>query len=95
VATAAAHGVSRTATALRLDYYALKRHVDAADNESVERASMSFVELPLPTSPPSRAIACAIEIAGREASRAVRIELESITVADLGALVANLTSPAA
>lgn len=42
----AKHGVSRTATALGLDYYSLKRRAAAADQPKVHRPA--FVELPAP-----------------------------------------------
>jgi len=40
------HGVSRTATALGLDYYSLKRRAEAADQPKA--SSPAFVELPAP-----------------------------------------------
>jgi hypothetical protein len=41
------HGVSRTATALGLDYYSLKKRADSAAREPVSN-SPAFVELPAP-----------------------------------------------
>ena len=41
------HGISRTATALGLDYYSLKKRVEAAAQEPPSR-SPAFVELPTP-----------------------------------------------
>jgi hypothetical protein len=41
------HGVSRTAAALRLDYYSLKERAEAAASES-QSNSPAFVELPSP-----------------------------------------------
>jgi hypothetical protein len=41
------HGISRTATALGLDYYSLKKRVEAAGQELPTR-SPAFVELPAP-----------------------------------------------
>lgn len=41
------HGVSRTATALKLDYYSLKKQVQAATN-SPQSSRPGFVELPAP-----------------------------------------------
>jgi hypothetical protein len=41
------HGLSRTATALGLDYYSLKERVEAAAQQPPPRSS-AFVELPAP-----------------------------------------------
>jgi hypothetical protein len=41
------HGISRTATALGLDYYSLKKRAEAAAQEPPSR-SPAFVELPAP-----------------------------------------------
>ena len=41
------HGLSRTATALGLDYYSLKKRVEAAGQEPPSRCP-AFVELPAP-----------------------------------------------
>ncbi len=42
-----AHGLSRTATALRLDYYSLKKQVETAAGP-VPPSAPAFVELPAP-----------------------------------------------
>ena len=47
VQLSSAHGVSRTATALGLDYYSLKKRVEAAAQQPPSR-SPAFVELPPP-----------------------------------------------
>src|SRR5262245_21204899 len=41
------HGLGRTATALRLDYYSLKKHVKAADQQP-RSPGPAFAELPAP-----------------------------------------------
>jgi hypothetical protein len=41
------HGLSRTATALGLDYYSLKKHAEAAAQQPPSR-SPAFIELPPP-----------------------------------------------
>jgi hypothetical protein len=41
------HGISRTATALRLDYYSLKKQVEAAPQQPPSPGP-AFVELPAP-----------------------------------------------
>jgi hypothetical protein len=47
VRLAGTHGVSRTAAALRLDYYALKKQLKTAGKEEKSN-SPAFVELPAP-----------------------------------------------
>lgn len=47
VRLARAHGICRTASVLRLDYYSLKKRVAAAAGPS-ESSSPAFVELPAP-----------------------------------------------
>ena len=42
------HGVSRTAAALRLDYYSLKKRAEDVDDQAPS-TSPAFVELPSPT----------------------------------------------
>lgn len=47
VGLASDHGVSRTATALKLDYYSLKKQVEAA-TDPPQSSRPAFVELPAP-----------------------------------------------
>jgi hypothetical protein len=47
VRLAGTYGVSRTAAVLRLDYYALKKHLKSAAEEEKSN-SPAFVELPAP-----------------------------------------------
>ena len=47
VRLASIHGVSRAATALKLDYYSLKKRVAAAADQT-QSTSPGFVELPAP-----------------------------------------------
>jgi hypothetical protein len=82
---AARHGVSRTAIALRVDYYALKKRLDA---QTPPRrvglgAAPAFIELP----PPSLATAggCVIEFENVSGAK-MRIELTGSQVPDLAAL---------
>jgi hypothetical protein len=66
-------GLSRTATALRLDYAKLKRLMMAADGVEKRTTSPSFMEL---IAPEVAAVAqCAIEMEGRRAR--IRIELKA------------------
>ncbi len=82
---AARHGVSRTAIALRVDYYALKKRLDAQTppRRVGSAAAPAFVELP----PPSLATAggCVIEFEKASGAK-MRIELRGSQVPDLAAL---------
>lgn len=82
---AARHGVSRTAIVLRVDYYALKKRLDAQmPPRRVDSAAVpAFVEL----TPPSLATAggCVIEFEKASGAK-MRIELRGSQVPDLAAL---------
>lgn len=82
---AARHGVSRTASALRVDYYALKKRFDAQTppRRVGSAAAPAFVELP----PPSLATAgvCVIEFEKASGAK-LRIELRGSPLPDLAAL---------
>jgi hypothetical protein len=76
----AMHGVSRTATALGLDYYSLKRRAAAADQPKASRPA--FVELP-----PSVAVGkqCRFEL-DNGAGTTLRVQLVGYDTADVEAL---------
>ncbi len=82
VKLADAHGLNRTASALRLDYYALKRRV-ASTSAQAGSATPAFVEL----SPPAVAapLECVIEFEDHSGAT-MRIHLRSCEVPDLVAL---------
>jgi hypothetical protein len=79
---ACTHGINRTARALRLDYYALKKRATAAAGS--DQPVPEFVEIlpgSLPASPPQ----CTIEL--EEAGGAkMRIHLQGQTLPDLAQL---------
>ena len=85
VELATRHGVSRTASALRVDYYALKKRFDAQalSRRVGSTAAPAFVELP----PPSLATAgvCVIEFEKASGAK-LRIELRGSPLPDLAAL---------
>jgi hypothetical protein len=85
VTLAGRHGLSRTATALRLDYYALKKRVEA--QASVTRRDLiprpAFVELAASTPVPSGE--CLIELA-HATGATLRIHLKGHELPDLVAL---------
>lgn len=76
------HGLSRTASALRLDYYTLKRRVESTNSAALP-ATPAFVEL----SPPSMTAAgeCVVEFEDG-AGASLRIHLRGCEVPDVVAL---------
>lgn len=82
VKLAGAHGLSRTASALRLDYYGLKRRV-ASSNSDRRPSTPAFVEFsPVPAVTPRE---CVIELEDNSGST-MRIHLRNCEVPDLVAL---------
>jgi hypothetical protein len=79
---ACAHGINRTARALRLDYYSLKKHAAAA-GRSGERAP-EFVEI-LPGVMPVPRPECTIEVEDESGAK-MRIRLQGADLPDLAAL---------
>ena len=80
VKVAAQHGVSRTASLLKLDYYALKKRVAGA---SSSRTSSAFVELP--SVPLSMMNECVIEWEDVAGAR-MRVQLRGQNAPDVLAL---------
>ena len=79
---ACAYGINRTARALRLDYYTLKKRAAAAARS--DGPAPEFVEI-LPGGMPATQPECMIEI--EEASGAkLRIRLQGVGLADVAAL---------
>ena len=78
------YGVSRTASALMLDYYALKRRVEEAASESSGRVGRpGFIELPATTlAVPGD---CVIELENRAGSK-MRIHWKGNELPDLTAI---------
>jgi hypothetical protein len=73
------HGLSRTANALKVDYYSLKKHVEAAGLS--ESRGPAFVELP----PPVVTKQCLFEF-DNKAGATMRVQLSGYDAADLEAL---------
>jgi hypothetical protein len=76
------HGLNRTASVLGLDYYSLKKRVEARRSDSTS-ASPAFIEL----SPPSPAVAgeCVVEFEDGAGAR-IRVHLRGCDAPDLVAL---------
>ncbi len=88
---ARAVGVHATARRLRLDYYALKRRVQAAASAGGPRASapVGFIEV-VPGGPtPAGVTECVIDLADARGAR-MRIALKSPALPDLAALSQGL-----
>jgi hypothetical protein len=81
VRLASTHGVSRTATALGLDYYSLKKRVEAAAPQPPSQ-SPAFVELPAPVVVGQQAL---IEL-DNGAGATMRVQLLGYDAADVEAL---------
>ena len=88
-------GVSKTAQALRLDYYSLKRRVEAAPRPrpagagtagtgAAERSGGRFVEIPLPAV--SIASTCVLEVEDGRGAR-LRLELQGLGAGELAGVV--------
>ena len=101
VELARTHGVSPISRAVRVDYYALKKRLDAAGKASrsrdrspaqspVRAAGSGFVEIPVPVisggSPP-----CVLEVQDRRGVR-LRLELRGLDARDLSELVRSVWS---
>jgi hypothetical protein len=80
VRLATRHGVSRTATALRLDYYSLKEQAEATAGHPPSKPA--FVELPLPVVVGKR---CRVEL-DNGAGAIMRVQLVGYDTTDVEAL---------
>ena len=78
---ASMYGVSQTATALKLDYYSLKRHLGRLPDDSESKST--FVELPPPPLP--LVTECIIELEDG-AGASMRLHLKGAEVPDVLAL---------
>jgi hypothetical protein len=82
VRLAKTHGVSRTATALGLDYYRLKKRADASATAPPPSGGPTFVEL---TTPAVVAKQCQFEL-DNGAGATMRVQLVGYDAADIEAL---------
>jgi hypothetical protein len=82
---ASTHGVSRTACALKLDYYSLKRRVEEKSSTVLtsSSAASNFIELPASTLAGSGE--CVIEFESPDGAK-MRIQLKGAATSDLVAL---------
>ena len=82
------HGLSRTATALGLDYYSLKKRVEATAQEPPS-PSPAFVELPAPLVVGKQAL---FEL-GNGAGATMRVQLLGYDAADVEAMARRFWDP--
>lgn len=82
VRLAKAHGVSRTAAVLRLDYYRLKERAEAATASRPQSSGPAFVEL---TPPVIVAKQCRLEL-DNGSGATMRVQLVGYDAADIEAL---------
>jgi len=81
---AAEHGLNRTASVLKLEYYSLKRHVEQQSSDS--NCEVAFVELPSTSTLPAGE--CLIEFQDGEGA-SIRIHLKGSEIPDVLALGRN------
>ncbi len=89
------HGVSKTALAVRLDYYKLKERMQASGDPATgsgRRRAPAFLEIPLGVSP-QPAPDCVIALENEEKGR-LRIELRGRAASEIELLVRSLWSAA-
>jgi hypothetical protein len=89
VRLASTHGVSRTATALGLDYYSLRKRAEAAAQQSPP-CGPAFVELPAPVVVSKQAL---FEL-DNGAGATMRVRLLGYDAADVEALARRFWDPA-
>ena len=81
VAAAREHGLYTTARRLRVDYGALKKHLEAAAQATRAADRPTFIEVPAaPVFEQTGAVACVIEIDGTSGTR--RIHLQGLAPVD-------------
>jgi hypothetical protein len=92
VLAAQRHGIGRTASVLKLDYYSLKKRVDESDGNESSPVPTAFVKLPSPsreTLGNSSMGECLIELEDG-AGAFLRIRLSGCTTPDILALSRGL-----
>ena len=92
VKVASTYGIHRTARALRVDYYSLKKRVEGtpAATASKEPAGAAFLELPPPTWPGCGE--CTLELENASGAK-MRVHLKGFAAPDLAALSRSFWNP--
>ena len=81
----AGYGLHKTARALRLDYYALKKRVESASRQSPSEPQGATAFMELVGRPVAGASECVVELQNRRGAK-MRIQLKGISPPDLAAL---------
>lgn len=87
VGLAAAHGLHRTARTLKLDYYSLKKRVEAAER-GCDRNDSAFIEWPPGLGPVQE---CVIEL--EDGAVSLRVHLKGFNATDVAAVGRSVRSP--
>ena len=91
VKMASVYGLHRTARALPVEYYSLKKHVELAAAPEGYRRATAFIELP--PSMPIESCGFTLELEDAEGSK-MRVDLKAATPPDLVALCRSFWNPA-
>ena len=91
VKMAGIYGLHRTARALPVEYYSLKKHVELAAAPEGHRRATAFIELP--PSMPIESCGFTLELEDAEGSK-MRVDLKAATPPDLAALCRSFWNPA-
>ena len=85
-------GVSKTSQFLRLDYYSLKKRVEAAARQQGlgEGDGARFVEIPVAAATGAGGGACVLEIEDTSGGVRLRMELRGMAAVELGSLVRSV-----
>ena len=86
VELATEHGVARTSSSLRLDYYALKERLEERENRDTE-STEAFVEVPMPVA--AESTACTIELRDSTGTQ-LTLRFENANGVDVAALGRSL-----
>jgi hypothetical protein len=78
------HGLNRTARTLKLDYYSLKKRVDASGGQG-EKNDPAFVEFPSPLAPTPE---CVIEL--DKSAGTLRVHLKGYSATDIATVGRSL-----
>lgn len=91
VKMAGIYGLHRTARALPVEYYSLKKHVELAAAPEGHRRATAFIELP--PSMPIESCGFTLELEDADGSK-MRVDLKAVTPPDLAALCRSFWNPA-
>ena len=91
VKMAGIYGLHRTARALPVEYYSLKKHIELAAAPEGHRRATAFIELP--PSMPIESCGVTLELEDAEGSK-MRVDLKAAASPDLAALCRSFWNPA-